>query len=63
MDAATKEKIEDQIKNNKVFLYMKGEPNAPMCGFSAQAINLLQHYNAEFESTMSNCIFKCTLLS
>ena len=50
MDDAVKTKIEDQIKSKKVFLYMKGEPTAPMCGFSAQAVNLIEHYKVEFGS-------------
>ena len=50
MDDALKTRIEEQIKNNKVFLYMKGNPEAPMCGFSAQAVNLIQHYKVPFAS-------------
>ena len=50
MDDALKQKIEDQIKSNKIFLYMKGEPSAPMCGFSAQVVNLLDHYKVEYGS-------------
>lgn len=33
--------IESQIKNNKTIIYIKGTPEAPMCGFSAQAIHIL----------------------
>ncbi|SET27046.1 monothiol glutaredoxin [Nitrosomonas marina] len=33
--------IEQQIKNNPVVLYMKGSPEQPQCGFSANAINIL----------------------
>ena len=28
--------IRDQIKDNKVILYMKGSPQFPQCGFSAK---------------------------
>ncbi len=48
MDAALKQRIENDIKKNKVFLYMKGSPDSPMCGFSAQAVNLLQYYKVPF---------------
>ena len=44
--------IQDQIKNdiakNKVVIYMKGTPDAPMCGFSAQAVSILKSHNAKF---------------
>ncbi|AEH39714.1 hypothetical protein BCTU_124 [Buchnera aphidicola (Cinara tujafilina)] len=33
--------IEEQLKNNKIIIYMKGSPSCPSCGFSAQAINAL----------------------
>jgi len=35
-------KISDVIKNNKVVIFMKGNPDSPMCGFSAQAIQTLR---------------------
>ncbi|VAX37326.1 Glutaredoxin-related protein [hydrothermal vent metagenome] len=50
MDESIKQKIDADIKNNKVFLYMKGNPDFPQCGFSAQAIEVLKHHNVKFES-------------
>ena len=50
MQEAIRRQIEDQIKNNKILLYMKGTPEAPMCGFSAQAVNLLKQHNVNFKS-------------
>ncbi len=41
-------KIETQIKSKPVFIYMKGTPNMPMCGFSARAIEALRANNADF---------------
>ncbi len=35
------ETIKDQIESNKVILYMKGSPDAPQCGFSAQTVQAL----------------------
>lgn len=34
--------IRDQITTNKVVLYMKGTPQFPQCGFSANATNILK---------------------
>ena len=35
------ELIEQQINSNPVVLYMKGSPQAPQCGFSANAVKIL----------------------
>lgn len=35
------ETIKDQVTSNRVILYMKGSPNQPQCGFSAQAVQAL----------------------
>ncbi|MBP9854662.1 MAG: Grx4 family monothiol glutaredoxin [Candidatus Omnitrophica bacterium] len=48
MEESTKQRIENDVKKNKVFLYMKGTPQQPQCGFSSQAVNLLQHYKVDF---------------
>ncbi len=37
--------IENEIKNNKVVIYMKGTAQQPMCGFSARSVQILQSYN------------------
>lgn len=37
--------IKEQITTNPVVLYMKGTPRAPMCGFSATAVQILQACN------------------
>ena len=36
------ERIEQLVKNNDVLLFMKGDPNFPMCGFSGRAIQILK---------------------
>ncbi|HEY2987746.1 MAG TPA: Grx4 family monothiol glutaredoxin [Candidatus Binatia bacterium] len=41
-------KIDQQVKNNKVMLFMKGDPNAPQCGFSAHTVEILQSYGYPF---------------
>jgi monothiol glutaredoxin len=43
-------KIDQQVKNNKVMLYMKGNPNAPQCGFSAHTVGILQSYGIPFQT-------------
>ena len=50
MNDAVKKKIEDHIKTNKVYLYMKGTPCAPQCGFSARAVSILNEYKVPFKS-------------
>ncbi|OGX05637.1 MAG: monothiol glutaredoxin, Grx4 family [Omnitrophica WOR_2 bacterium GWA2_47_8] len=50
MDEKTKQRIENDIKNNKIFLYMKGTPDAPMCGFSGKAVEILKSHNVNFGS-------------
>ena len=42
--------IEQDITNNDVFLFMKGHPDAPQCGFSRQVCLILQHLGVSFES-------------
>ncbi len=35
--------IRDQVSSHRVVLYMKGTPQFPQCGFSANAVNILRH--------------------
>ncbi len=37
----TLKRIEEQVKNNTVVIYMKGSPQLPSCGFSARAAQAL----------------------
>jgi monothiol glutaredoxin len=43
-------KIDEQVKGNKVIVYMKGKPNLPQCGFSAHTVETLQSYGYPFET-------------
>jgi len=43
----TTELIKQQITRNPVILYMKGTPQFPMCGFSAQVIQILKQLKAK----------------
>jgi len=42
--------IDDHVKNNRVMLYMKGNPSSPMCGFSATVVQVLQQQGVDFSS-------------
>lgn len=44
------EKIGEQIKNNKVILYMKGNREMPQCGFSARVVQILDSYDVMYET-------------
>lgn len=46
-----KERIEKQLGENPVILYMKGSPDFPQCGFSAQAVAALRACGCEFAHT------------
>lgn len=50
MDSSVRDRIDHNVKNNRVLLFMKGTPAFPQCGFSHQAVQLLRHYGVEFES-------------
>jgi len=50
MEDALKQRIENDIKNNKVMLYMKGTIEEPQCGFSAQVVSVLKTYDVPFET-------------
>ncbi|AFB21437.1 Grx4 family monothiol glutaredoxin [Rickettsia canadensis] len=40
--------IKSEVKNNKVVLFMKGTKEAPMCGFSAKVVAILNKLDVEF---------------
>ena len=42
------EAINEQIANNSILLYMKGSPDQPQCGFSAQASQVLMACGEKF---------------
>lgn len=45
---STQEIIQQQVTQNKVVLYMKGNAEMPLCGFSARAVNILKTYGKPF---------------
>jgi monothiol glutaredoxin len=49
----TQERIRKQVTDNPVVLYMKGTPDAPMCGFSAAAVQILEACGVEEVATVN----------
>ena len=43
------ERIESEIKQTPVVLYMKGTPVFPQCGFSARVVQILSHVGVPFK--------------
>jgi len=43
-------RIQGDIDQNPVFLYMKGTPMFPQCGFSARLVQILSHMGVPFQS-------------
>ena len=49
MDQQVKDKIENEITNNEVCLFMKGTPEVPECGFSMAVTNILKLLEVNFK--------------
>ena len=45
-----KEQIQKDINNNKIILYMKGNKEMPMCGFSSTVVQILNLYKVEYKA-------------
>lgn len=45
--------IRKQVTDNSVVLYMKGTPDAPMCGFSAAAVKILEACGVQEVATVN----------
>lgn len=50
IDSATRERIETLLKDHRVVLFMKGDRQQPMCGFSAAATNTLNELLPEYHT-------------
>lgn len=42
------QRIDEQVKNNPIVVYMKGTPQMPMCGFSSRTAQAMQSCGVEF---------------
>ncbi len=60
---STEETIQEQINGNSILLYMKGNPEQPMCGFSAQTTQVLMACGKRFAyvDILSNPEIRATL--
>ncbi len=44
------DRIQSEITENPVMLYMKGNAMFPQCGFSARVVQILSHLNVPFKT-------------
>lgn len=44
------EKIDQEVKSNKIIVYLKGTKDAPQCGFSAAVIDAFNSLGVNFET-------------
>jgi monothiol glutaredoxin len=42
------DQIDTTVKSNDVVLFMKGNADSPMCGFSGRSVQILQHLGVPF---------------
>ncbi len=50
---STQDLIKEQVTKNKVVLYMKGTPDFPQCGFSANTIGILKECGVDAPFTVN----------
>ena len=46
----TQARIKQMVEGSKVFLFMKGTPDFPQCGFSMRASSVLNHLGVAYNS-------------
>ena len=44
------QRIDQLVKNNDILLFMKGDAQYPMCGFSGRAVQILKALSVDLES-------------
>ena len=49
MDATVQQRIQQEITDTPVVLFMKGSPVFPQCGFSAAVVQILSHLGVKFK--------------
>jgi monothiol glutaredoxin len=50
MDSKVEERIKSEIEANPIILFMKGNKEAPQCGFSAQVVQILNSYGVDYKT-------------
>lgn len=48
LEPAVRARIDSLLKRDRIVLFMKGEPRAPQCGFSAKAIGALESMGVDY---------------
>ncbi|KAF9281618.1 monothiol glutaredoxin grx5 [Mortierella alpina] len=51
---STKKTIEDAITQNKLVVFMKGTPDAPMCGFSRAVMQILDAQGVDLQNSLKS---------
>lgn len=46
----SKEHVDELVKKNKVVVFMKGDPDAPRCGFSNAVVQILRMHGVAYDS-------------
>jgi len=46
---AIQDTIRNMVETNDIVLFMKGTPQFPMCGFSSQVVQILDHLGVPYE--------------
>jgi monothiol glutaredoxin len=49
VDQAVSDRINQEIQDHDVVVYMKGTPVFPQCGFSAAVVQVLNHLGVKFQ--------------
>jgi monothiol glutaredoxin len=50
MTSPTEARIQREITENPIMLYMKGNPQFPQCGFSSRVVQILNHLGVKYNS-------------
>ena len=50
MNSPVQDRIKNDVESNDVFLFMKGTPVFPQCGFSAQVVQILTRLGVKFKA-------------
>ncbi|GAN02290.1 glutaredoxin [Mucor ambiguus] len=48
-----KARLDKDIKSNDIVLFMKGTPDAPMCGFSRATVQIMQVQGVDFDTKVN----------
>ena len=48
--AQTRKRFDDLLNSANIFVFMKGTPDDPQCGFSANTVGILKSLGVHFES-------------